>query len=595
MTDLEDRWNRAFPDPDFRSKEREQKDNPTKSEDINGKNKGTNYYLQKYSIGNCLSEAVIVNGLPFFLQIVDNEPRLVESISLPDMTIKPLDRVSYISEEYSFESLDEIREYIKRANNESFDSIYQKVKAIWIKYIDADNDHLAICSADTIFTYFQDRIGTTHYLFFVGDNNTGKSNNLVMFQYLGYRPMFDTSVTAPNIFRYLGGVEEGQGIILEDELNNLDYDTDKKKIYQVGYTSGAKVTRTNETIAGRKQERYFVFGFKAFSSERTPDSGKSKGFNERILVIPCAPGDPKYDISEVINPAGDKEHSELLTELLDIRKLLLIFRLLNHDKDIPNIQLNVKNRDKQLSKPVIRLFQNTKAVQEVIGALSKYLLDKNRRKVNTFDARLFFIIRELVKNKGPRLLNSDIWDVIKQEMEGYELNQQSYITEDFGQITKTKVTKTCIDRFGAQYGGNTGKSRFLLLDQKRLSNLDINYSSIKNIEIVHTEKTDTLDTFYSSKKVEAEVSLNKHNDLERLVKQNSKNSKEIVQDKETIDRKSDSAIAEDIKKVSQVSEVSVNFGNTKNKFLKCPFCNFKNIHPETIEHHIKYKHIATEN
>ena len=192
----------------------------------------------------------MINGLPFFLQIVENEPRLVESISLPDLIIKPVDRVSYISEAYSFESLDEIKKYIIRAKNESFDTLYQKVKAMWKKYIDADNDHIAICAVDTLFTYFQDRIGTTHYLFFVGDNNTGKSNNLVMFQYLGYRPMFDTSVTAPNIFRYFGGVEEGQGIILEDELNNLDYDTDKKKIYQVGYTSGAKVTRTNETISG---------------------------------------------------------------------------------------------------------------------------------------------------------------------------------------------------------------------------------------------------------------------------------------------------------------------------------------------------------
>lgn len=281
--------------------------------------------------------------------------------------------------------------------------------------------------------------------------------------------MIQNCVTAPNIFRYLGGVEEGQGIILEDELNNLDYDTDKKKIYQVGYTSGAKVTRTNEAITGRKQERFYVFGFKAFSSERTPDSTKSKGFNERILVIPCAPGDPKYDISEVINPAGDKEHSEQLKEILDIRKLLLTFRLVKHEKDIPNVKLNVKNRDKQLSKPVIRLFQNSKALEEIIRSLSKYLLDKNRRKANTLDARLYSIITKLVKDEGPRIFNSQIWDAIKIEMEGYELNQQSYITEEFGEITKTKVTKICIDRFGAQYGGNTGKSRYLMFNEKKCS------------------------------------------------------------------------------------------------------------------------------
>ena len=40
---------------------------------------------------------------------------------------------------------------------------------------------------DTIFTYFQDKIGMTHYLFFVGGNDTGKSNNLTVFEYTGYR------------------------------------------------------------------------------------------------------------------------------------------------------------------------------------------------------------------------------------------------------------------------------------------------------------------------------------------------------------------------------------------------------------------------
>ena len=28
----------------------------------------------------------------------------------------------------------------------------------------------------------------------------------------------------------------------------------------------------------------------------------------------------------------------------------------------------------------------------------------------------------------------------------------------------------------------------------------------------------------------------------------------------------------------------------KQVFLKCPECNFRNIHPDTIEHHRKYKH-----
>jgi len=40
----------------------------------------------------------------------------------------------------------------------------------WKKYVDADDFHISICAADTIFTYFQDKIGLTHYLFFVWVN-----------------------------------------------------------------------------------------------------------------------------------------------------------------------------------------------------------------------------------------------------------------------------------------------------------------------------------------------------------------------------------------------------------------------------------------
>lgn len=108
------------------------------------------------------------------------------------MTLNPPDRTSYLSKEYSFESEDEIKYYIQRASKETFDSLYLEVKSIWKKYIDADDSHISLCAGDTIFTYFQDKLGMTHYLLFVRDNDTGKSSDLTVYQYLSYRPLFDT-------------------------------------------------------------------------------------------------------------------------------------------------------------------------------------------------------------------------------------------------------------------------------------------------------------------------------------------------------------------------------------------------------------------
>jgi hypothetical protein len=118
-------------------------------------------------------------------------------------------------------------------------------------------------------------------------------------------------------------------------------------IYKGGYHSGVKVARNDDTSSGRKSQGFYTYCFKAFTSEKQPDSIKSKGFNERVYVIKCSAGDPDYDINEVISPAGDEDYKSLLDELTDMRKLLLADRLLHYNDPIPNVKLNIKTRDKQ--------------------------------------------------------------------------------------------------------------------------------------------------------------------------------------------------------------------------------------------------------
>ena len=210
--------------------------NPDKKEKRNKE-----YSICKYSKLLPLCEAVLINNAPYFLQVIDNQPKLSERVELNDFNlVPPQDRTNYLSKEYSFSSSDEIHLYLKRAKNETFSSLFVKVKSIWRKYFDIDDDAINICAADTIFSYFQDVMGMTHYLLFVGDNNTGKSNALRIFYHLGYRPLFDTSITHANIYNFLDKMEEGQGIILEDEIDNIEEQGEKMKIYKGGYVSGTK-------------------------------------------------------------------------------------------------------------------------------------------------------------------------------------------------------------------------------------------------------------------------------------------------------------------------------------------------------------------
>src|SRR5215831_3957845 len=170
------------------------------SEDIEEEDK-KKLYVQKYSTGIPLAESILIDGTAaMFLQIIDGKAILSREILLPgNISLRPWDKWSYLNKEYSFSSLEEINDYIKRAENETIDSLYNRAKSLWKKYEDMENLHIVICAADTIFTYFQDRLGLTHYLLFVGDNNVGKTNNLRVFQQLGYRALCDVSITPANI------------------------------------------------------------------------------------------------------------------------------------------------------------------------------------------------------------------------------------------------------------------------------------------------------------------------------------------------------------------------------------------------------------
>src|SRR6478735_1269824 len=264
---------------------------------------------------------------------------------------------------------------------------------------------------------------------------------------IAYRPLFDVNVTAANIYNFLGQFEEGQGIMLEDEMDNIEEQDDKMRIYKTGYVSGAQVTRMYDSSDGNKGkgQRYNTFCFKAFSSERQQDY-KAKGFSERIFLIKCTPGSPQYDISEITNDAGDPEHKKLYREIEDLRKLLLVYRILHYDDQIPDIQLSIKNRDKQLCKPLLRLFYNTQAQKEIINALSKFISEKRNTKLNSLDFYLFSIISDLVKEENTIVSNEALWNTVCS-LPGIEIPNKplSYNTEGFGIISRTRVTKICED------------------------------------------------------------------------------------------------------------------------------------------------------
>jgi hypothetical protein len=484
-------------------------------DDKNKKAKNKERYVQKYHEGDLLAEAIIVGGKPCFAVAapkVGNPDEvsiiLQESIQLDEATtLKPFEFTSYINKPYMFKSKQEFDKLIEDTRSKNFDGLYRKIKSIWNKYIDADDFHTSICAADTIFTYFQDKIGLTHYLFFVGGNNSGKSNNLTVLHFLTYRNMLSSGMTSANIYQFLGSGKEGGGTICEDEADNIDeiHATDKMRIYKNGYTTGIPVFRT-DTSFGRMQYKFNTFCFKAFAAERLPDSLKAKGFNQRVIELPCVYGFPKYDISEVANPAGEEEYQHLLDELLEARNTLLVYRLLHFKDKIPDIKLNIHNREKQLFKPVLRVFQNSETLKELLPVISKYVSQKRETNANTLHAFLYGLIIDLVKTQNKTELESSlIWDTITNILPGdYIPNKKlSYDSSEFGVISQKGIIETLIQVFGAKPSQNRRENRKLVFDPAKLKRLSRIYELAIEVKVgTSSSVTDVTDV--------TDVGLDKH-------------------------------------------------------------------------------------
>jgi hypothetical protein len=284
----------------------------------------------------------------------------------------------------------------------------------------------------------------THYLFFIGGNNCGKSNNLLVLKYLAYRNFTSTDMTAPNIYTFLGSGEEGQGTLCEDEVDRIDEDRQKMAIHKNGYIKGFPVART-DTSFGRKQQKFNTFCWKAFAAERFPDPVKAKGFNQRVIELQCSSGQPLHDIAEVTDETGAEEFQTLREELNEVRNTLLVMRLLHFHQVIPDIKLNIKGREKQLFKPVLRLFQKTNALAELLPVISNYVMQKREANYSSLHAFLYRVIVDLIKERQTNQLESGfVWEYIKANLHGQEIHGKplSYESSEFGELSQKETTQT---------------------------------------------------------------------------------------------------------------------------------------------------------
>lgn len=439
-------------------------------EELPTKQKG---FIRKYT-GNgtlLLHEAIIINGQSSFLLVGDDhKPQYIPKIEISNRLLYPADTLDTQNPlPYIFNSTDELGSYLELAKKESFESLHVKVKSILIRYVNAEEHYIVILAADIIYSYFQDKFGTTHYNIFVGDNGSGKNSALLVFKFLGYRGFYVTAASAPNYFTFLGEREDCQGTTAEDEAEDIGYDKEKQKILKTGYCSGGTVPKV-DLSNGRTQGAYLTYCHKWFAMESLPDYKKIKGIIDRSLVYNFVVGNVSYNIKDVIRSSGDRKCKDLYEELLHIRKLLFAFRLIHFSDCIPDIDLNIVHRNAELTKPLLRLFcyrdDSPEALEQIRSALSKFIQERNEVKKNSLEARLRDAIINLVRKRDETkadsnsnefagledysFYNDQIFAEVKSLTSGIDipLNPASFYSSEYGGLISYKfITRLYKSKF----------------------------------------------------------------------------------------------------------------------------------------------------
>jgi hypothetical protein len=427
----------------------------SKSKDKKGEKQKPQHPVFKYSrrFRGLLHEAILLGDEPFFLTYSNGHLELVKNIEEANRILRPPCIEEYPYEPIEFDSLKEIKEYEDIVLNETLDNLYKKVKAVVMLYIDQDMEVIILISSDIIWTYFQDLFPTTHYYDVTGkENGIGKSTIGHVFEGIAYRGVRMTDPSSANLYRILGKIEAGQCIVIADEADRIHQDKDMLSILKEGYAIGGKVPKINTNTM--QQEFFYCYCFKIRIAEESLRGNVTKGVIDRSFLIKATKGGPAHDIKEVLHPANRNERLEKLhNDLRSLRKLLLVYRLIHFTDSIPDIKTGLDARDKELAKPLLQLFNGTRAHDEVKPTLQIFLDRKNKRKKNTaIEPVIYGIILDLVSRLGKTISTSQVWHAIKDSIPGTydEKKPNEYQTQDYDTIYRNAISKTICDNFGAE-------------------------------------------------------------------------------------------------------------------------------------------------
>ena len=364
-------------------------------------------------------ESIYYNSKPAFLTINKTEFKIIEEVTA--------EQEQFLPKEYPNEFPYEPYSYYE-GSPPNREELFWKVRAEFNLFLDLESIWKDYLAAFVLLSYQQEKLRTVPYVYFVGDNESGKTVALSLLNWLCYRPMLGVTIPSADVYGYLED-SDSPGTILEDEAQGLYKDLDKAKIYKAGYKQGAVVPRTMITQNKRFIKYFRVFCLKGCAAEEIP---RVKGLLERFIFISMTEGYPRKDWADL-----NKEDEARLREL---RNILLKWRLITKENELPEIELPVKGRLKELWKPIIQVVYGLTVEKDLRAQLEALQKERLNEKINTLEGHIVKVVCELFVPDQP-LVFSDLWDRLDKDLGGKldDKKPNKMDTPEFGEVTKQKV------------------------------------------------------------------------------------------------------------------------------------------------------------
>jgi hypothetical protein len=600
MTSLEDLTGIEF--DNIEANENENENEKSKIHKQKAKPRISTYKYSNKGKSN-LYESVLINGFPKFISCTPcYELEIVESLEEGTRILEPPHEEEYPYNPYEFQEINDLNCYLQRAKKETVDSIYQQIKSIVRQFNDVNDKTITLLSAYILGSYFQDRLSTVHYLFIVGDNGTGKSVFGDTFECLGYRVVKITNATEAFWFRIFGTIEPGQVTIVAEEVDKLEENSQIMSMLKDGYQPNAKVPRMNND--NDKMDFYYPFCFKIMIAERSPSENKARGVLDRSFKIKSYRGCPKEKIKEVRNPQGNTYRKKLLDEIIDIKKLILLYRMIHFKDPLKEVDVGLDGRDEELCKPISQLFYNLGASEEIQKeidtTLQQFLKIKNNRKENSIEAIIYPILVSYVSQNGNVIPSTRLWELITTTLEGQldEKNPNVCLSADYGKLYRNTTIKMVCDKFGAEKK-HERTGNIIIFDLDHLAKMGKTYAKTNGIQSKLVADRDRQGTVKCDSCDSSDALLGRT--LEPNSSRKGQFQTEITPEGETenaqplLQNESPESLESPVTKDLEFPFIVTSTGT---KMYRCPFhiegCRIQNIHPEEIEYHIKYKHPQVE-